>query len=105
MFLLRKFTFWLSLLSVLICFCDYLGSRIANIILSQFTPGLYSMIRTDPFRRWLVDTEHIQPWVSDIFVPFRFSTYVTHLGLFLIVALLLDYLIHLFKRKKKMKIS
>jgi hypothetical protein len=95
MFFLRKFTFWFSALSIIICFSDYLGSGIANIILSQYPPITW-LLRTEPFRKWIIDESILQ--TSSVLVSFRFSAYLIHFCSFLIVGLLLEYFIHLIKK-------
>jgi hypothetical protein len=100
MFILRKFTFWFSALSIIICLSDYLGSGIANIILSQYPPITW-LLRTESFRNWMIDESIFQ--TSSVLVSFRFSAYLIHFCSFLIVGILLEYLIHLFRRMQKMK--
>ncbi|NOU87084.1 hypothetical protein GC102_15030 [Paenibacillus sp. LMG 31460] len=102
MILLRKFTFWFSALSIFICLSDQLGSGIANIILSGFAPISW-LIRTVQFRTWMIDDSVFGD--SSVLVTFRFQAYLIHFCTFIIVGFLLDYLIHLFKRKQKMKIA
>jgi hypothetical protein len=97
MFLLRKFSFWFLALSIIICLSDFLGIGIANIILSQFPPITW-LIRTEPFRNWMIDESIFR--FSSVLVAFRFPAYLIHFSSFLIVGLLLDYLIHLLKRKQ-----
>ncbi|KQX46870.1 hypothetical protein ASD40_16455 [Paenibacillus sp. Root444D2] len=96
MFLLRKFTFWFSALSIIICLIDYFGSGLANIILSQFPPITW-LIRVDPYRNWMIDKSIFR--ASSILVTFRFSAYLIHFCSFLIAGLVLDYIIHLFKSR------
>jgi hypothetical protein len=98
MFLLRKFTFWLSALSIIICLSDYLGIGFANIVISQFNPVIHAMIVTESFRNWMIDDTKLL--FSSVLVSFRFPTYIIHFGTFLVVGLILDYLIHLFNSKQ-----
>jgi hypothetical protein len=103
MFLLRKFTFWLSALSILICLSDYLGNDFANIIISQFNPVIHAMIITEPFRNWMIDDTKLM--FSSVLFSFRFPTYLIHFGTFLVAGLILDYLVHLFKSKQRTSIG
>jgi hypothetical protein len=94
MFLLRKFTFWLLALSILICLSDYWGIGFANIVISQFNPVIHAMIITEPFRNWMIDDTKLL--FSSVLVSFRFPTYLIHFGTFLVVGLILDYFVQNF---------
>ncbi|WP_339315716.1 hypothetical protein [Paenibacillus sp. FSL R10-2734] len=99
MFLRRKFSFWLSIISVIICLGDYLGIEIANIILVRLNPIVDTLIFTKPFENWMVDVNNTKWTASSILISVRFPTYIIHFGTFLILGLLIDYLIHIFKQK------
>jgi hypothetical protein len=86
MLLLRKFTFWFSALSIIICLSVYMGSGIANIILCQ-NPPITWLLRTEPFRNWMIDESKFRD--SSVLVSFRFSAYLIHFCSFLIVGILL----------------
>jgi hypothetical protein len=99
MFLRRKFSFWFSIISIIICLGDYLGIEIANIILVRLNPIIDTLIFTKPFANWMVDVNNTEWAASSILISVRFPTYVIHFGTFLILGLLIDYLIHIFKQK------
>lgn len=91
MFLLRKFTFWFSAMSIIIYLSDYFGSGLANIILSQFPPNTW-LIRAEPFREWIIDESAFNGG-SSILVTFRFTAYFIHYCFFLSIGFVLDYII------------
>ncbi|KRF05535.1 hypothetical protein ASG89_20625 [Paenibacillus sp. Soil766] len=96
MFLLRKFTFWFPVMNIIIYLSDYLGSGLANIILSQFPPNTW-LIRAEPFRDWMINESAFGG--SSILVTFRFTAYLIHFCFFLSIGFVLDYIIHLFKSR------
>lgn len=73
MHLLRKFTLWFSVMSIIICLIDYCGSGLANIILSQFPPITW-LIRAEPYRDWMIDKSVFG--ASSILVTFWFTAYL-----------------------------
>lgn len=99
MFLRRKFSFWFSIISIIICLGDYFKIEIANIILVRLNPIIDTLIFMKPFANWMVDVNNKEWAASSILISVRFPTYVIHFGTFLILGLLIDYLIHIFKQK------
>ncbi|HBS44124.1 MAG TPA: hypothetical protein DEA91_05990 [Paenibacillus sp.] len=98
MFLRRKFSFWFSIISIIICLGDYLGIGFANIILVRLNPIIDTLIFMKPFANWMVDANNTEWAASSILISVRFPTYVIHFGTFLILGLLIDYLIYIFKQ-------
>lgn len=88
----------LSVISILICLGDYLGSGFANIILVRFNPVIDAIKCTEPFRNWMIDADDTK-WAADsALISLRFPAYLIHFGTFLLGGLVIDYLIHLFRR-------
>jgi hypothetical protein len=90
----KKFTFWLSLLSILICIFDFLGSNLANIILIRLNPVIDSL----KFNAWIQDVHNTKHITESAYIPLRFPAYLIHFGTFFLVGLILDYIILLLKR-------
>lgn len=100
MSLLKRDTLWLSILSILICLSDYIGSGLANIILISFNPLIDSIKFTEPFTSWIIDTNNPNWMTNSALIPLRFPAYLIHFGSFLLVGLVVDYLIYIFKAKR-----
>lgn len=100
MSLLKRTTLWLSIISILICLSDYLGSGLANILLIRFNPLIDSIKFTEPFTSWIVDADNTQWVTNSALIPLRFPAYLIHFGSFLFVGLVADYLIYIFKAKR-----
>lgn len=98
--LLKRTTLWLSIISILICLSDYLGSGLANILLIRFNPLIDSIKFTEPFTSWIVDAGNTKWVTNSALIPLRFPAYLIHFGSFLFVGLVVDYLIHIFKAKR-----
>lgn len=89
----------MSVISILICLGDYLGSGLANIILVRFNPVLDAIKFTEPFRNWMIDTEDTK-WAADsALISLRFPAYLIHFGTFLVTGFVIDFFIYLFRRK------
>lgn len=99
MSLLKRTTLWLSIISVLICLSDYLGSALANILLINFNPLIDSIKFTEPFTSWIIDTNNPKWVTNSALIPLRFPAYLIHFGSFFFVGLVVDYLIYILRRK------
>ncbi|AWV33163.1 hypothetical protein BJP49_27045 [Paenibacillus odorifer] len=99
MFFRRKFSFWLSIISIIICLSDYLGVGIANIILVRLNPIIDTLIFTEPFESFMVDVNNPRWETNSALISVRFPTYIIHFGTFLILGILMDYLIRIIKQK------
>jgi hypothetical protein len=98
--LLKKVSFWLSVISMLICLSDYLGSGMANIVLVRFNPIIDAIKLTEPFKNWMIDANDTKWAMDSALISLRFPAYLIHFGTFLLVGLIIDYFIHIFKRKQ-----
>lgn len=87
--LLRKFTFWLSILSILTCLNHYWGNDDKNILLIGLNPVLNNMVYTEPFRHWLLSES-----------TNYYRAYLVHFISFLMIGMVIDLAIHLFRRRK-----
>jgi hypothetical protein len=92
--LLKRFSFWLFIISMLICLGDYLGSGIANIVLVRINPFIDAMIFTEPFQSWMIDMNSTKWVANSALISLRYPAYLIHLGTFFSVGLLIDYFIH-----------
>ena len=92
MFLFRKFTFWLSLISILICLNNFWGNDDKNILLIGLNPVLNSVGYTEPFRHWMFDFSN-----ESTSIKVQFPAYLLHFSSFFLLGFIIDYL-------KKMKI-
>lgn len=99
MLLRRTISFWLAIISIIICLSDALGVAMANIVLIRLNPIVDTLIFMKPFENWMVDI-HDMKWVTNsALISVRFPTYAIHFMTFLILGLLMDYLIHIYKQK------
>jgi hypothetical protein len=89
MFLLRKFTIWLSILSILICLNHYWGNDDKNILLIGLNPVLNNMVYTELFQHWLF-------YESANY----YRAYLVHFLSFLLIGIVIDVVIKLLRRKK-----
>lgn len=101
MSLLKRTSLWLSTISILIYLSDYFGSGLANILLIRFNPLIDAIKFTEPFTNWIVDVSNTKWVTNSALIPLRFPAYFIHFGSFLLVGLIVDYLIHIFKAKTK----
>lgn len=99
MSLLKHATLCLSIISVLICLSDYLGSGLANILLIKFNPLIDSIKFTEPFTSWIIDTNNPKWMTNSALIPLRFPAYLIHFGSFLFVGFVADYLIHIIAKR------
>lgn len=97
--LLKRTTLWLSIISILICLSDYLGSALANILLIRFNPLIDSIKFTEPFTNWIVDAGNTKWVTNSALIPLHFPAYLIHFGSFFFAGLVADYLIHILRRK------
>lgn len=86
--LMKKFTFWLCIFSLLICFLNLSGNDDKNILIFLTNP--INMLLVD----WLTDI-NTNPDTTQLFKPL---IYVLHLAFWILLGLVIDWLV---KRKKK----
>ncbi|OUQ86000.1 hypothetical protein B5G50_24350 [Brevibacillus brevis] len=55
MTLLKKFSFWLTLVSILICLFDILGNDKKHILFAATNPILSEIVYIEPFRHWIIE--------------------------------------------------
>ncbi|WJQ83540.1 hypothetical protein [Brevibacillus brevis] len=55
MTLLKKFSFWLTLVSILICLFDILGNDKKHILFAVTNPILNEIVYIEPFRHWIIE--------------------------------------------------
>jgi hypothetical protein len=91
--LLKKYSFWLSVISILICLSDYLGSGFANIVLVRLNPLIDAIKFTDPYKTWMIDVHDTKWLTNSALISLRFPAYLIHLGTFLFLGIILDYFI------------
>ncbi|WP_310832828.1 hypothetical protein [Paenibacillus pedocola] len=90
--LIRKYTFWLSILSIALCYSDYLGSGFANILLVRGNPLVDSLVLTEPFSSWMTSVHSIKWSGSSALIALRFPAYLFHFATFLAAGLILDWI-------------
>jgi hypothetical protein len=101
MFILRKFTFWLSIISILICLNNYWGNDNKNILLIGLNPFLNSIVYTEPFRHWIFNFDSARLASDSASIKVHFTGYLLHFGSFFLVGIIIDYLIYFLKGKRK----
>jgi hypothetical protein len=97
----RRATFWLALASAAICFCDYLGSGLANMILVRLNPLMDAMLSADPYSDWIADWDATRLVTDSVTVRLRYTAYGIHFGSFLLAGLLVDGAIRAVRRRKR----
>ncbi len=103
MFLLKKFAFWLSIISLVIGLNNYWGNDDKNILLIGLNPFLNSVAYTEPLRHWIFDYDSAKLAADSASIRVRFPAYLIHVSSFFLAGLIIDFLIYLFKRKQTFK--
>jgi len=85
----KKITFWLAIVSIVICVTDYYGGDDKHIPLIALNPFLSSVVYTQPFSDWIFNANN----------EIRFSAYIMHFSSFVLAGILIDLLVYLRKRK------
>ncbi|SEB45676.1 hypothetical protein SAMN05443246_0452 [Paenibacillus sp. GP183] len=100
MFLSRKFTFWLSIISIMVCINNYWGNDEKNILLIDLNPFLNSIVYKEPFRHWILDFNNAK--ITDS-ASIRVSTnaYYLHFVSFFLMGFIIDLIIYLYKRYRQ----
>ncbi|KJD43026.1 hypothetical protein [Paenibacillus terrae] len=89
--IIKKVSFWIPILSLIICMCNLSGNDDKNILL----------FLTSPFLLWL------NPWLTDLHYSManeilnKFILYGIHFFSWLLIGLLIDWLISKYKVKIK----
>ncbi|QYR23605.1 hypothetical protein KZ483_12320 [Paenibacillus sp. sptzw28] len=91
MILLKRITFWLSLISITICLNDIWETVHAPDIL-DIGVGPF-----EPFKHWMLDFDPFKP-PSSALITAKFPGYIVHFAFFCLVGTILDNCIRLFKR-------
>jgi hypothetical protein len=100
MSLIKRFAFWLSVLSILICLGDYAGSEAANIVLIRFNPVIDALIFREPFTKWMIN-RNITEWAAgSLLISLSVPAYLIHFASFLMTGFLIDFLIKIFPRRR-----
>ncbi|MDC2867910.1 hypothetical protein [Bacillus sp. BP-3] len=91
--LFRYFTFWFLLISLGICFHDYMGGDNKHILFFSFglEPFMFKAVYTEPFRSMILDE------VNNKILPLG---YVLHIFFFIIYGILFDLIKLLLKKIK-----
>lgn len=100
LFLLRKFTFWLSLLSILICLNNYWGNDDKNILLIGLNPVLNYMVYKEPFRHWIFNFESAKLAADSSSIRLYYRVYLIHFFSFFLIGIIIDFVIRLVRRSK-----
>ncbi len=95
----KKATFWLAVISILICLNNYLGNDDKNILLIGLNPVLNSIVYTEPFRHWMLDFESAKLATDSATIRVLFPAYIIHFASFFLIGLLIDLLIRRKNRK------
>ncbi|WP_308647254.1 hypothetical protein [Paenibacillus oleatilyticus] len=74
----KKATFWLAVISILICLNNYLGNDDKNILLIGLNPVLNSIVYTEPFRHWILDFESAKLATDSATIRVLFPAYIIH---------------------------
>ncbi|CAM4525729.1 hypothetical protein FHS16_003237 [Paenibacillus endophyticus] len=93
MYFTRKFSFWFSMLSFVICVHDMWTSYHAPLTLFMGVSILY------PFKHWMLDFDGLNHAVQSATIDTKIKAYILHVLTFFFVGLLFDRTIKAFKRK------
>ncbi|WP_221435282.1 hypothetical protein [Paenibacillus anseongense] len=94
----RRFSFWISTISIIICLSDYMGSGFANIFI-RLIPPINILANVEPMRHWMFDYEN-NKWgaSSSILLEVNFLTYFIFFITWFLVGLFIDILVKRFRR-------
>ncbi|MBY0088664.1 hypothetical protein HP567_019770 [Brevibacillus sp. M2.1A] len=95
MTLLKKFSFWLTLVSILICLFDFLGNDEKHILLSITNPILNEIVYIEPFKHWIIE---VHQDANSTILP---TGYLLHVITYFLFGLLID--LALTFRKKQLQ--
>ncbi|CAH1190185.1 hypothetical protein PAECIP111892_00047 [Paenibacillus auburnensis] len=103
--ILKRATFWFSLVSIAICLHNYLGYDRKNILLFISNPVLVNTIYLEPFNHWYFNYESatINSGSADITVAF--PSYIVHFLSYFLEGLIIDGLVRLRNRKPRCKVD
>ena len=97
----RRATFWLALASAAICFCDYLGSGLANTILVRLNPLIDTIKFAEPFQGWIVDMDATRNEPNSALIHLKSPAYGIHFASFALAGIAIDGVIHTVKRRRQ----
>ncbi|WP_099157506.1 hypothetical protein [Virgibacillus ndiopensis] len=92
--MLKLFSFWLSIISLMIIIYNILGYDDNNVLLIKLNPVLNEVINMEPYSNWMVNVQENK---------LQATSYVVHFFTFLIYGLIIDSFIIRFKSKKQLK--
>lgn len=92
MTLLKKFSFLLTLVSILVCLFDYLGNDGKHILFFITNPVLNHIVYIEPFRGWIITV------YQDANSTIHPIGYFFHIVTFLLLGLLIDTIFFMRKR-------
>ncbi|MCY9657310.1 hypothetical protein P5G65_18785 [Paenibacillus chondroitinus] len=98
----RRFSFWISIVGIIICLSDYMGSGFANIFI-RLIPPINVLADVEPMRHWMFDFEN-NKWgaSSSILLEVNFLTYVILFITWFLVGLFIDILVKRLRRIKQL---
>lgn len=94
----RRFSFWISTVSIIICLSDYMGSGLANIFI-RLIPPINILADVEPMRQWMFDFEN-NKWgaSSSILLQVTFLTYFIFFVTWFLLGLFIDMLVKRLRR-------
>lgn len=91
MILLKKFSFLLAFVSILICLFDYFGNDGKHILFFITNPVLSHIVYIEPFRSWIIE---VYQDANSTILPIG---YLFHVVTYLLLGLLIDIIVFIRK--------